>query len=69
MNINVGSIDRLVRVMVGIAMLSAIFWVEGSARWFGLIGLVPLLTAAVGFCPLYTMLGVSTCGAGHNKGA
>ena len=69
MSINVGSIDRVVRVMVGIAMLSAIFWLDGSIRWFGLIGLVPLLTAAVGFCPLYTMLGVNTCGARHNNSA
>jgi len=69
MSINVGSIDRAVRVMVGIAMLSAVFWVDGSLRWFGLIGLVPLLTAAAGSCPLYTILGVNTCGAPHNKGA
>ena len=69
MSINVGSIDRVVRVMVGIAMLSAVFWLEGPVRWFGLIGLVPLLTAAVGFCPLYTVLGVNTCGARRNKGA
>ena len=69
MSINVGSIDRAVRVVVGIAMLSAVFWVDGSLRWFGLIGLVPLLTAAAGSCPLYTTLGVNTCGAPHNKGA
>jgi hypothetical protein len=63
MNANVGSIDRAIRVVVGLALLSAVFLVDGSARWFGLIGLVPLLTAAVRVCPLYTVLGVSTCPA------
>lgn len=69
MSINVGSIDRAVRVIAGLAILSAIFWAEGSVRWLGLIGLVPLLTAAAGFCPLYTVLGINTCGARHSKGA
>jgi len=68
MNTNVGSVDRALRVVVGIGLLSTVFWVEGSLRWFGLIGLVPLLTAAVGFCPLYAVLGMNTCGARH-KGA
>jgi len=63
MNINVGSIDRTVRVMLGVGILSAVFWVDGQARWFGLIGLVPLLTAAFGVCPLYSVLGINTCPA------
>jgi len=66
MNTNVGSVDRALRVVVGIVLLSAVFWVEGSLRWLGLIGLVPLLTAAVGFCPLYAVLGLNTCAARHN---
>jgi len=43
-------------------MLSAVFLVEGNARWLGLIGIVPLLTAIVRFCPLYTILGIRTGG-------
>lgn len=65
MKANVGSIDRMVRVLLGLAMLSAIFLLDGPARWLGLIGLVPLLTATVRFCPLYTVLGVSTCPTGR----
>jgi len=65
MNTNVGSIDRAVRVVVGLALLSLLFLLTGSARWFGLIGLVPLGTAAFGFCPLYTVLGISSCPAAH----
>jgi hypothetical protein len=58
---NVGPLDRIVRVVVGLALLSLIFAAEGVARWFGLMGLMPLVTAAVGWCPAYTPLGVNTC--------
>jgi len=60
---NVGSIDRLIRVALGLALLAFFFLGEGSLRWAGLIGLVPLITAVVGTCPLYALLGVSTCPA------
>lgn len=63
MNTNVGTADRVIRVILGLALLSAIFLLDGKERWFGLIGLVPLLTAAVKFCPLYTVLGIRTCPA------
>ncbi len=62
MKVNVGSTDKVVRVVIGLALLSLVFLLDGKVRWFGLLGLVPLLTAFVGFCPLYTLLGVSTCG-------
>ncbi len=61
MNANVGSIDRVIRIVIGLALLSAVFLVEGPNRWFGLIGIVPLLTATMRFCPLYTVIGLSTC--------
>lgn len=67
MKANVGGIDKLLRIVVGIALLSMIFLLQGNARWFGLIGLVPLLTAFVGFCPLYTLLGVNTCPVSTRK--
>jgi hypothetical protein len=57
---NVGSIDKVLRIVVGIALLSMLFLVEGSAKWFGLIGLVPLGTALIGWCPLYSLIGLST---------
>ena len=63
MNTNVGTADRIIRVMLGLALLSAIFLLDGKERWFGLIGIVPLLTAIVRFCPLYTVLGIRTCAA------
>ena len=57
---NVGSIDRIVRVVVGLALLSLWFVLSGPVRYVALVGLVPLLTAAIGFCPLYTLIGVKT---------
>jgi len=62
MTANVGSADRVVRVIIGLVILSYLFIGEGSARYFGLIGLVPLLTAAIGYCPLYSIIGMNTCG-------
>ena len=61
MKVNIGSADKVVRIVVGLALLSLVVLVHGKARWFGLIGLVPLLTALMGFCPLYTLLGMNTC--------
>lgn len=63
MNPNVGTVDRVVRVLVGLGLLSLLFILDGNARWFGLIGLVPLLTAGIRFCPLYTVFGIRTCKA------
>jgi hypothetical protein len=56
---NIGAIDRVIRVVVGLAVLSLV--VTGPHTLWGLLGLVPLLTAAVGWCPPYAMLGISTC--------
>ena len=56
---NLGTVDRTVRVVVGIGLLAA-GAVAGS--WWALAGLVPLLTGAFGFCPAYCPLGISSCG-------
>ncbi|MEY4512610.1 MAG: hypothetical protein RLZZ450_4732 [Pseudomonadota bacterium] len=58
---NAGTIDRAIRIVVGLALLSLIF--VGPHTWFGLVGLVPLATGAAGFCPLYRLLGLRTCPA------
>lgn len=59
---NVGTADRIVRVVAGLAILSLLFVFDSNARWFGLIGIVPLLTAAFGYCPPYAWMGINTCG-------
>jgi len=59
---NVGALDRIIRVVIGLGLLSLLFVLEGNARWWGLIGVVPLLTAAIGWCPAYVPFGLSSCG-------
>jgi hypothetical protein len=61
MNHNVGTADRAARITLGIVLLLAAVVVQHEARWFGLIGLIPLLTGVVGSCPLYSLFGISTC--------
>ncbi len=61
MKANVGTIDRVIRAVLGVALLSLIFVLEGSARWWGLVGLVPLGTAVLGWCPAYLPFGWNTC--------
>ena len=53
---NVELTDRLIRTAVGIALLSVVILVSGNWRWAGLIGLVPLATGLVGWCPVYAWL-------------
>ena len=56
MNTNIGSTDRLLRIVVGIALLSLVF--VGPHTAWGWLGLVPLATGVLRFCPLYTLLGI-----------
>ncbi len=56
---NVGGIDRTARIVLGIVLLALCF--VPQVRWWGLIGLLPLATGLMRFCPLYPMLGISTC--------
>ncbi len=58
MKVNVGSIDRIVRVLLGVAIIAAGLYYQS---WLGLLAIVPLGTALVGFCPLYALFGFSTC--------
>jgi len=55
---NEGTLDRVVRVVLGLALLSLV--VVGPHTLLGLIGVVPLLTGVVGFCPIYRVLGIRT---------
>jgi hypothetical protein len=59
MKTNVGGIDRIARIVIGIVLIA--LTLTGTIGAWGWIGVVPLLTAAFGFCPLYTLLGFSSC--------
>ena len=58
---NVGNLDRALRIVVGLALLSLPFWLDSPWRWAGLIGIVPVLTGLFRFCPAYTLFGMNTC--------
>ena len=58
MKVNVGNTDRLLRIIAGIIIIGVGAYYQS---WWGVIGLVPLLTGLFRFCPLYTMLGTNTC--------
>ena len=60
---NVGSIDRVLRIIVGLGLISMAF--VGPQTPWGWIGVVPLLTAFISFCPLYTLIGIRTCPIGN----
>ena len=55
---NVGTIDRVLRIVVGLALISIVF--VGPQTPWGWIGVVPLATALIGYCPLYSMLGIKS---------
>ena len=57
---NVGGADKIGRIIVGLVLLSLLFILDGNAKYFGLIGIVPLGTAFLGFCPLYPMMKINT---------
>lgn len=58
---NVGALDRGIRVALGLGLLSLLFIRQDNSRWFGLVGLIPLFTAYLSWCPMYTVLGIGTC--------
>lgn len=58
---NVGSADKTIRFIIGLGLLSSLFVMHGNLKYLGLIGLVPILTATVSFCPLYSLFGIKTC--------
>ncbi len=55
---NVGSVDRLLRLVLGVAIIVLGFLYQS---WWGAVGIVPILTAGIGWCPPYALLGISTC--------
>lgn len=59
---NIGTVDRVLRIVAGIVLIALVF--VGPQTPWGWIGLVPLLTALIGWCPAYRLVGLSTCPAG-----
>lgn len=64
---NVGTVDRIVRIVVGLALIALVF--VGPQTPWGWIGVIPLATALIGFCPAYRLFGLSTCPLSPKKTA
>ena len=60
MKINEGNLDRIIRVILGLIILALWFVLQGNAQYLALIGLIPLITGIIGWCPLYTIFGIDT---------
>lgn len=65
MSTNESSLDRALRIVIGVAVLSLV--AIGPRTLWGLLGLVPLLTGLVGVCPLYRVFGIATCATGGGR--
>lgn len=57
---NIGKIDKIIRIILGLILLSLLFILEGNLKYLGLIGIVPILTASISFCPIYKIFGIKT---------
>ncbi|MGM0411048.1 MAG: YgaP family membrane protein [Bacillota bacterium] len=57
---NVGSTDRLIRIIVGVLLLSLLAFLDGDLKYLALLGVVPLFTGLANYCPLYKLLGMNT---------
>ena len=58
---NIHPVERIIRIIVGIAVLALFFILQGNVRYWGLAGFAPLITGIVGWCPPYAIFGISTC--------
>lgn len=57
---NVGDVERMLRILVGLLFIGLAFAL-GGAWWLGLLGVIPVLTGLLGWCPLYVPFKISTC--------
>ncbi len=57
--VNIHPVERVVRGIAGVFVLSLVFW--GPRSYWGVLGILPLATALLGWCPPYSLLGISTC--------
>ena len=64
MKANIGTVDRIIRILAGLAMLGAGYYYKSA---WGFIGLLPILTATIRFCPAYLPFGLSTCAVKSEK--
>jgi hypothetical protein len=61
MHANIGTADRVIRLVLAAGLFSLFFILDGDPKWLGLIGIVPLATGLLRWCPLYSLFGIRTC--------
>jgi hypothetical protein len=57
---NIGKIDKIIRLVLGVVLFSLFFLLDGNWKFLGLIGFIPTITALINFCPLYSIFGIHT---------
>jgi len=57
---NVGTFERVLRIVGGLLIFSLYFVLKGNIRYIGIVGLLPIITGSVGTCPMYAFLGIDT---------
>lgn len=62
MTANIGRTDKIIRIVIGLLLLSLFFVLPDESRWLAVVGLLPIATTVFSFCPLYRLLGMSTIG-------
>ncbi len=58
---NIGSTEKVIRLILAVALFSLFFILDGNARYWALVGFVPLITGVINFCPIWHVFGVNTC--------
>jgi len=58
---NIGKIDKIIRVILGIVVMSLYFILEGNLKYIGCLGILPIATVLTGSCPLYYLFKINTC--------
>jgi len=64
MKTNVGGADKFLRIFLGIIIIGAGFYFQ---TWWGAIGIIPIITSLIGWCPMYNIFGISTCKVKESK--
>jgi hypothetical protein len=59
MKVNIGGVERIIRITIGLVLIALA--ATGTVGWWGWLGVLPVFTGATGWCPPYTLLGISTC--------
>jgi hypothetical protein len=70
MTVNVGILDRIIRITIGVLLIAYAIpfgFPSTGWNWVGWIGIVPIITAVAGYCPAYSVLGLSSCSAGAHQ--